>query len=361
MENRDYTDPAYETAEAYNQAWREENNPYGSYGSAYNTYQQQKYTNLSGKMVDEKGKVLNNNFAIKLVLSILMIVLCCCCGFLTAIIGMIALVFTCLANSAYNQGSMSEFKANARVSTVLLFLGGGLAVLMLSLMLMFAAMLGSESGEFDELYSALYEELYGTEYNDEEDWGDDEGLGWSEEYTGINTMPLVADFNQFMLNGVAYSVPMSFDEFQSMGYSLVEFDSSKVLLAGEFEGYDFIIDEQYSGIVRISNNGYESAVITQCEVDYFCVYSNSVYAGTGSKGIADLDVYILGNLSSASSYEDVEKVLGTPYYVCSTINEKGEEDIRYRWEYNGSTVFQAIEISFINDEIYDVSIDHYEY
>lgn len=366
MSERDYGAPEQEeyanpyASTSYSSNMNEDN----AYNNAYNNtqYSQRNYTNLGGVMVDEDGKPLTNNFGIKVFFSIVIILLCCCGGTTSAIIGIVALVFTCLANNAYHQGKMSEFKANARVSTVLLSLGGAFVVIVICAYIGLLSFVGSLAGEYEDLFNALYGDIYegGFDYNwDDEDWFSTESTG-TESYPGVNNVRLDDSFDDFVLNGTAYSIPMSYETFVGMGYTLEGFDSVTVDVfeAGEYENYNFSISDEYAGVVRISNNGDTSADITDCEVDFFCIYNVDTYDGAGSTGLSNMDMTILGDVSLASTYEELTAVLGTPYYIYA---DATGEYVTYRWEYNGQSEYQSLDVSFYDGVIYDVSIDHYEY
>lgn len=98
-------------------------NNYGNYGNYSNYNGNGGYTNMGGTVVDRNGKALKNNFGIQLTFSILEM-LCCCTSCITLIMGIIACVFTCQANSCYIEGRYEEFKSKAKTSTILLIVGG---------------------------------------------------------------------------------------------------------------------------------------------------------------------------------------------------------------------------------------------
>lgn len=374
MENKDYCAPEEEqsTSNSYENPYQQ-SNPYESYTYGNNTYGQNRYSNLGGVMVDEKGVPLKNHFAVKLVFSIIMILMCCFSP-LVSILGIIGLVFACLANSAYNEGNPYDFKSKSRVSTVLLAIGGGIMALMIVFYIIIFAIIGASAGGLEGLLDEYYNELYGEDYpgdywNDDY-WDDilgseseDAGYGsdYVEEYPGTNTSPLADGFHQFTYNGVTYEVPMSYNTFLSMGYTLEGFDEKAVFDAGWYETYEFVIDEDYAGVVRVSNNSNESLIITECEIDLFCIYNTKAYERVESAGIEDLNLYILGNVAIGSGYEKFEQVLGTPYYVYTEKDETYGNFVTYQWLYEGIDEIQRVEISFYNGKVCDYSVDHYEY
>ncbi len=359
-ENPNYSNPNY-TNNPYGQ------NPYGQSPYGQNQYGQNQYANLGGVMVDDKGRPLKNHFALKLVLSIIMILMCCFSP-LVSILGIIGLVFTCMANSAYNQGNPHEFKTKDKVSTILLSIGGVIAALIIILYVVVIAFTFTNNdfwemyGDiYDEVYSEMYGDLYGDDWEDEI-WGNTDYSGSiTEEYPGTNLTPLVEGFNQFTYNGMAYEVPMSYNTFLGMGYTLEAFDETIVFEAGDYEAYEFIISDDYTGVVRISNNSNQQLLITECEIDYICFYSQDAYDGVNSSGIKYMELYIVGELSIASEYEEFEKVLGTPYYVYTETDEKYGDFVTYQWLYEGTTEIQRLEISFFDGAVCDFAIDHYEY
>lgn len=143
-------------------------NPYDNAQNGYqNNYQDnyQQYANYGNAMVDDQGRPLKNRFALKLVLSIIMI-LCCCVSPYGMIFAIVGLVFTCMANSAYNAGNPYDFRANARVSTIMLWIAGVLMAISILISLAFGAIVDSFMSEFEDAYDEIYNEMYNDMYDD---------------------------------------------------------------------------------------------------------------------------------------------------------------------------------------------------
>lgn len=450
MENKEYCSPEeeqswgsnnekpnYETAEEYNQARREQteeqgpsnaygaynngnyaygnntygnntygSNAYGNYGYDNNAYNQQRYANLGGVMVDEQGKPLKNRFALKLTLSIIMILFCCCSmSPLVMVLGIIGLIFTCLANSSYNAGNPVQFRSRARVSAILLWVGGGIMALIMliyiAFFVYFNAVLKESLGEevynqmwTEEFWEEVLEELENMEdenywdenyweedyWNSEDYWNDpeywDDILGTeefssetealpgynpeiTEETLGDGLTPLAVGFHEFTWNGAAYSVPMTYGEFLGMGVVLTDFVETEEFLAGEYEVYEFVTDDGYAGIARVSNNSSTTLTAGECQVDYFCVYNPDAYDRVTGADITDMDITILGGLNLNCTYTDLESQLGTPTYVYKEVDETYGTFETYRWIYEGLEEVQLMEASFYNGKICDIAIDHY--
>ena len=118
-----YAYQQYETD--YSEVGQNTNNGY-----AYNNYSNYNsgYTNIGGTVIDSNGKELKNHFGWKLTFSILEI-LCCCASCATFVLGIIACVFTCKANTCYKEGRYDEFKTKAKTATILLIIGAAAAVI----------------------------------------------------------------------------------------------------------------------------------------------------------------------------------------------------------------------------------------
>jgi hypothetical protein len=86
------------------------------------------YTKVGSTVIDSNGKELKNYFGLKLTLSILEM-LCCCASCATLVLGIIACVFTCKANTCYKEGRYDEFKTKAKTATILLIIGAAAAVI----------------------------------------------------------------------------------------------------------------------------------------------------------------------------------------------------------------------------------------
>lgn len=364
------------------------------YGSPYNAYDQQYYANLGGVMVDDKGNPLKNRFALKLTLSILMI-LCCCCTFspIIMILGIIALVFTCLANGAYNAGNPAEFRSKSRVATVLLAVGGGILALIIAIYVGFFAyfnfVLREELGEelYDQLWTVefwenIYDEIEEADsenrWEDEaywedywEDYLDDGSINNTEDLSDYNPeiieetlgdglTPLAVGFNEFTWNGKAYSIPMDYSQFLGMGIELIDFVETESYSAGEYEPYEFVLDNGYEGVIRVSNNSTEDLSATECEIDYFYIYNPDAYNLIEGASLSEADMTILGGLSLECSYKEVENYLGTSTQVYKEIDPIYGTFETYQWYYTGTKEYQVIQISFYNGKIYEILIDYYE-
>lgn len=154
----------------------EENNYSNPYDNNTNNYQNNyqnnydQYANYGNPMVDEQGRPLKNRFALKLIVGIIMI-LCCCVSPYSMIFAIVGLVFTCMANSAYNAGNPYDFRANARVSAAMLWIGGVILAISILLSVAAGAMLNSImnelGGSLDEIYNGAYDydyDYYGDDW-----------------------------------------------------------------------------------------------------------------------------------------------------------------------------------------------------
>jgi len=371
-EEERYSRPNYETAEEYNKARRaaEDNaqsetncnndsyynsNPYynsHSYGEASHgnfQYGNQQYANLGGNIVDGNGVVLRNYFVIQLVFSIIEII-SCCLGPVPMVLGIIALVFAIQANSAYTKGQAPVFKSKSKTSSILLIIGG--AWMALSILFNIALVgfgisgMGEAFSDFDGLYDEIYDELYDNFYDDD---------SYISEYPGTDDVPLPKGFNEFTFNGVAYSLPMSFAEFEQMGYTIADAYIGKEIDDEDYE-YISILDENgyYAGTIGVFNYTEADLPVEQCVVAYIRLDNDAAYE---EDALSNLNFTFANGLDMNSTYEEIEAFMGTPsYYYKSNSSDSDYES--YSWYYHGDDgTYQCVEIIFWDGTISGVSIE----
>lgn len=246
MSDRDYNSPEYdrpnyETAEEYNRARREREEQMAeesqnSYGEGYSSYNYENYNNRNANrvysgsaMTDATGKPLKNYFALKLTISIMMIMGCCCSNMILVILGIIALVFTCKANSAYNNGNAEEFQKQSKVATVLLWVGGGFLIIYLIMGIFILVSLNLEIKETTgknllDVWEMIEDEI------DIEDL-----LSDFEDYDGLEDPESDVQY----IDDRTTSLPMTYDRFLETGFELEDFSSKTEVEPGDLEYYSF--------------------------------------------------------------------------------------------------------------------------
>ncbi len=345
-----YSRPIYETAEEYNQANREARD----YTQQYN-YQQ--YANMGGQMVDGSGNPLKNHFAIQLVFAIIEILLCCFSP-VAMILGIIGLVFAVQANTSFQLGKAEEFKAKSKTSNILLIIGGALAIFGVIINIVVGALYITT---FKEMFSKLENELqYGDEWlddswNDEEDETSEDEV--YEDYPGTDEVPLTEGFANFTHKGIAYTVPMSYDDFLTMGYVLEDGYENYIIGAQSYESIWFYDEDGMElGSIRISNDTESELTLEECVVDY--IYFDN--PGSYLEGEEHIDLVFGTNFNMFTTYEELEAWLGTPYYV--QLDHSGESEYAsYEWLYYGEDKYQSIVVNYLDGVITDIAFEQYDF
>ncbi|MBR2044743.1 MAG: hypothetical protein IJ958_01245 [Agathobacter sp.] len=366
MEYKDYnqTDESQQNSYDYQQ-YDYQQTDYNN--QQYNNYNYQQYANVGGGMVDAAGNPVKSYFAVQLVFAIVEILLCCFSP-VAMVLGIIALVFAVQANTAYTQCRAEEFKSKSKTSNILLIVGGVFAAVSILLNVIFAAIMVSE---FEDIFSELENELrYEEDWDNEEDWDDEDE--WMDEgeleeyedvvesYPGTDTVYLVEGFADFTYNGVAYSIPMSYDTFTTMGYTLEEgFDEEYVFDAQTYETIWFYDEEGYElGRIRISNDTEDALALKDCVVDYIYFDNPASYIYDGS--FDHIDLVFGEEFDMLTTYEELEAWLGTPYYICVD-NSTDSEFITYEWTYYGDDKYQSIVVNYIDGVITDIAFEQYDF
>lgn len=359
QESKDlYNRPVYETAEEYNQAKREagQYQQYNYQQYNYQQYQNSQYANLGGAMVDAAGNPLKSHFAVQLVFAIIEILLCCFSP-VAMVLGIIALVFAVQANTAFNHGNAADFKSKSKTSTILLIVGGVFAAISIIINVVFASVYLTQ---LEDIISEIEHEMEYEDWEDE-DWdkedSDDEDV--YSYYPGTDENYLVDGFEDFTYNGVAYSIPMSYSDFQKMGYYLEEGYEDYVLEAMTYESIWFYDEDGNElGMIRISNDTEEEIALEEGIVDY--IYFDNPASYVTDENLEHIDLVFGEGFDMYTTYEELEEWLGTPYYV-SIDNSGGSEYVTYEWTYYGDDKYQSIEVSYWNGVITDVAFEQYDF
>lgn len=207
------------------------------------------------------------------------------------------------------------------------------------------------------IFNALRGTVDGIYNEFDEQWIDfDEGYG---EYIGDSDTPLPEDFNQFTLDGVAYAVPMSYQELMQMGFTLEEaydedytvscYDDELVVLNGD-DGY-------MAAMARFVNDTDEDILLSECVVDYFYLESEAPY----DEEIAVPDAVFANGFTMDASYEELEAYFGVPYYQYIEDDEDYGCYERYEWVCDDGEEYHCFMVTFWDGVMADISIEKYEY
>ena len=227
---------------------------YNINGQYYGNGQYNGYNNGQGP-VDANGKLIPNNFGMKLTFSILVTI------FLSRIFGILSIVFTCQQNSAYKEGRWDDFKNKKKLSNVFLWIGLVVGVLLFILSIALFGVAVKETFDMVDYYE------YSYSYDDDEDEDDrhssdrhnddeEDDMATSdveEEDTldssdGFTYGESAFDFEQveyITINGSEVGVPMSVQEFIDItGYRDYDVDVETLDLDAHNGGELVYIDDE---------------------------------------------------------------------------------------------------------------------
>lgn len=191
------------------------------------------------------------------------------------------------------------------------------------------------------------------EYN-VEDWLQFENDNGYEEYIGGKSTPLPEGFETFIYNGESIALPTTFDEFSSMNFVIdTEYDEDDCV-PSEFGEFIDLADADGNVFAMISVDNYteDEIPLGKCTIDYFSISNPYIY--DDSEEVLD---FVFGDgLTFESTYEEVEAYLGVPYYHYEDHSEEGFYYDSYEWTYYGDYETHYVSITFMNEEILDISI-----
>ena len=334
--------PYYETAEDYNRERSE---------TEQQIKQEQYYSNVN---LDSEGRPMKNRFAVQLVFAIVEILLCCV-NPVAMVLAIIALVFAIQANSAYAYNREIDFKVKSKVASILLIIGGIWTTISLIITILlsasFMAFTGPIMRDFGQIYpDSDIEDLledFMENYDMEGDIYKSEGYG---KTLGKGDEPLREGYNTFTLNGSAYSIPMTFEQFSQMGYALEEGYENYILEPNTYESMRIHSEDGYvTGMIRVSNNTGVLLPLEECIVDYIQLENVSDEKDKNTL----FDLTFANGLTVNSSYEEIEAYMGKPTYMYI---EEGAGYANYTWNYYGEE-YQTLDIHFKNGVIYKIGIE----
>lgn len=325
-----------------------------AYGETYGQADQQVYGQTYGQAnygnmvppLDKNGQPLKNTFAMKLTFSILEILCCCGCNIITMILGIISCVFTTQANTAYKEGRWDEYKSKRKTSSILLWIGLGVALLYLIINIIAVAMSGTDlRSAFEEGYEAGYSAVVDDDdvYLDEAE----EKAVVEEETEVTETLEVTAGegFTDpvITVNGVVIALPLTYAEFEKLGFCISDDDKDYVLNEGEYT-YNYMYDETglECGTVYIAN--FTEDAIEQQEGVVFGI-------SVDSYNFEDGVTFSLSNgINEKATKEDVFTAFGEPDYAYDS-NELEDEDEDDGYDFDS----QSYQWYNHNDEYYDSS------
>lgn len=268
------------------------NNMYGNQGNytapTNNAFGNSMYANQMPP-VGKNGNPVKNNFGMKLTFSILEILSCClsgCFGLITTVLGIIACVFTCQANSAYKRADWDTFEKKRKSSTVLLWVGLPFEIIGAIAAFIFGLTGGIESLTSNNDTNSGYESFideededdydYDYDYDDEDDVDDVDDVDDSSSNNNSSTVVGYGDigtiyeiipadmsyeiggYDEIYLEGYVITFPALTSDFLAAGFSFSGEDPTNyVINPGDYDLFMFdsrINPDESIGWVYVYNN-----------------------------------------------------------------------------------------------------------
>lgn len=367
-------------------------NSYGTNSYGNNSYSMPQYgaqygTPYGGTPRDENGNPLKNRFGMKMVFSILEILSCCLGSLITTIFGIIALVFTCKANTSYKEGDTRGFKSSAKVSAVLLWIGLAIDAIILILWftvigpfyfkLVNVSVTMLESGMSQEAAAERLEEILydmidngdlglnadeiidkylpelsgsGSDWNDANEYdGDDFNWNTNDDYS--DEEPSYADSSRigeywsFQLDGNSYTLPFAASDFTAKGYM---FDEGLENIS--IDPDDYTIEyfyspdgEAYLGAIQIYNPTDQEIAASEGTIVAVYIINDLAYGGSYEQ-----ELLLYGGITFDSTREDAYEVYGAP-----TFTEEDEENPQYDFD-----EWVASEEDYYNENYFDIMYEN---
>lgn len=100
---------------------------------------------------DKHGQPLKNQYALRIVLSVLEIV---CCNLISMVCGIIGCIYTGRANISYNQGRWDDFKAQSKAAAISLWVGlAGFILEVIVFIVMIVTIIGGLRQQYNNYYN----------------------------------------------------------------------------------------------------------------------------------------------------------------------------------------------------------------
>lgn len=386
--NQDYSNPYQSGQPDYSNPYQNGQQDYGSqyqsgqqnYGNPYQSGQQtyggyNPYGN-GNVPLDKKGQPLKNRFGMKLTFSILEMI---SGNLISLICGIIACVFTCKANTAYKEGKWEEFKSNAKISNICLWIGLGVCLAFYVIVIILIAAVGLSvlpfvgsgnsgssvgSGSYDYYDEQDYNYYYDDDADEEEteDYADD----WEEEDTedadtGYASAGVTAGSGYtdptVTINGATVTFPLSYADFVAeTGLTMDADETGDIVSADGYDNYDITnaYDSEGNDVCSIwlYNMSGSDLAMEDCYVAGIIVY-NDGYSETP-------DLVMQNGITFASTQDEVRTALGVPSDTYSDTYSDGSLYETWNWDYADpdSDYFDEVEIEFVDGVITKIEVDN---
>ena len=365
--------PYYQDYGAPSQGSGQQNygNPYQSGQQTYGGYNP--YGNVP---LDKKGQPLKNRFGMKLTFSILEMI---SGNLISLICGIIACVFTCKANTSYKEGKWEEFKSNAKISNIFLWIGLGVCLAFYVTVIILIAAVGLSvlpfvgsgnsgssvgSGSYD-YYDEQDYNYYDDDDADEEET-DEDADEWEEEDTedadtGYASAGVTAGSGYtdptVTINGATVTFPLSYADFVAeTGLTMDADETGDIVSADGYDNYDITnaYDSEGNDVCSIwlYNMSGSDLAMEDCYVAGIIAYNDGYSTAP--------DLVMQNGITFASTQDEVRTALGEPSNTYSDTYSDGSLYESWNWDYADpdSDYFDEVEIEFVDGVITKIEVDN---
>ena len=365
--------PYYQDYGAPSQGSGQQNygNPYQSGQQTYGGYNP--YGNVP---LDKKGQPLKNRFGMKLTFSILEMI---SGNLISLICGIIACVFTCKANTSYKEGKWEEFKSNAKISNIFLWIGLGVCLAFYVIVIILIAAVGLSvlpfvgsgnsgssvgSGSYD-YYDEQDYNYYDDDDADEEET-DEDADEWEEEDTedadtGYASAGVTAGSGytdpKVTINGATVTFPLSYADFVAeTGLTMDADETGDIVSADGYDNYDITnaYDSEGNDVCSIwlYNMSGSDLAMEDCYVAGIIAYNDGYSTAP--------DLVMQNGITFASTQDEVRTALGEPSNTYSDTYSDGSLYESWNWDYADpdSDYFDEVQIEFVDGVITKIEVDN---
>ena len=373
----DYSNPYQSGQQDYGSQYQSGQQNYGNpYQNGQQTYGGYNPYGNGNVPLDKKGQPLKNRFGMKLTFSILEMI---SGNLISLICGIIACVFTCKANTSYKEGKWEEFKSNAKISNIFLWIGLGVCLAFYVIVIILIAAVGLSvlpfvgsgnsgssvgSGSYD-YYDEQDYNYYDDDDADEEET-DEDADEWEEEDTedadtGYASAGVTAGSGYtdptVTINGATVTFPLSYADFVAeTGLTMDADETGDIVSADGYDNYDITnaYDSEGNDVCSIwlYNMSGSDLAMEDCYVAGIIAYNDGYSTAP--------DLVMQNGITFASTQDEVRTALGEPRNTYSDTYSDGSLYESWNWDYADpdSDYFDEVQIEFVDGVITKIEVDN---
>ena len=374
---QDYSNPYQSGQQDYGSQYQSGQQNYGNpYQNGQQTYGGYNPYGNGNVPLDKKGQPLKNRFGMKLTFSILEMI---SGNLISLICGIIACVFTCKANTSYKEGKWEEFKSNAKISNIFLWIGLGVCLAFYVIVIILIAAVGLSvlpfvgsgnsgssvgSGSYD-YYDEQDYNYYDDDDADEEET-DEDADEWEEEDTedadtGYASAGVTAGSGYtdptVTINGATVTFPLSYADFVAeTGLTMDADETGDIVSADGYDNYDITnaYDSEGNDVCSIwlYNMSGSDLAMEDCYVAGIIAYNDGYSTAP--------DLVMQNGITFASTQDEVRTALGEPSNTYSDTYSDGSLYESWNWDYADpdSDYFDEVQIEFVDGVITKIEVDN---